>query len=429
MRNLQAEILSWKDVSETVRRSNHEIAKLIDAIGPNHTYKFIKVRYPFGAKILHQGKIHIPTKTGECLPVDDPSVPAVLQKELNYRFAPMGMISEKMVEFYFQSNNRLIPARSYQQGEIFGIWQLMDPPNTTLLKNLWNISAGARSIFLLPKISNNIAHTRLQQEHNLTTPTPRTLLDHHGVFVDIVRESNSASDWVCEVIFFGKKWASCNGINEPFTRLWNYWLSAAWQQSFYCRTQMTYNAAQETFAGILEENHIKPKPRILSTITHLLAVGEGMFPGFVPASVDGENFAPIKIIRNAYIESYRLKAQDTILMHPYQLHQPGRKRNAVYYSLAFPTLLNSFTNVMSSRSIMDDLVELTKLLKIYQQMETHTSVRYQFYHTTPSSFADIHPVSELVKHDSVIGKHFKRSDMSLDFRPPFFSGCVRISND
>src|SRR5437016_13227684 len=136
---------------------------------------------------------------------------------------------------------------------------------------------------MLPKISDSISHDRLKRDYAIHGYLPKHLLDHHKIFREISQKNISTSNqWHCDILLFVNKWVEDKDDNISSLRLHNYWLSEAWQQSFNCRNQMSYDVAWEEFFKEVSRRDYKPHLSVITSIKHLLTVGEGSFPGFSP---------------------------------------------------------------------------------------------------------------------------------------------------
>lgn len=420
------EEVKWSTIRDEVALIDSKLATIIDLTKPSNKHTFIKARYPFGAKILHEGKLHLPTEAGKVVSIDHSEVPENFRKKLDYRFVPMGLIISKSVEVFFETDERVMPARFYGVGSIFGLWQLFDPTPSNMVKKIWNLSAGARSVFMLPMISDSASHTRLKRDYGISSYQPKTLRDHRELFVDINNHSKNVDPWTCDVLFFTNEWITESDDDLTLLRLHKYWLSEAWDQSYHCRNYMTFDAARENFAKEVSKRHLKPKPHILSTIKHLMTIGEGIFPGFVPAC-NSEEAAPVHAIQDAYVNSYLLKQQAPILMHPYNLSKNGAYQSA-YYSLALATLLDSAPNPKASSCIMADLRELKMLMDVMMNYYSESPASYEFFHAEEDRFGDISNTINMPKYDEKLLIYPPQyGERKFPHNSAFLRGCVRIS--
>jgi hypothetical protein len=213
--------------------------------------------------------------------------------------------------------------------------------------------------------------------------------------------------------------------NLLFIKLHRRWLREAWNQSYNCRSQMSYDVAWEDFSKELSRRNYKPRADSINIIKHLISIGEGIFPGFVPALED-ESTLPLSLIQNAYMESYLLKNYAPIIMHPYHLRKKGE---SVYYSLSMPTQLGYFAQFGKTPNIMGDLRELRQLISILQDSITEKLVDYHFFHSDKDGFGEIRQASEIPAEDKRFDNHFiKYSNAGFCDNSHFWRGCIRIDS-
>ncbi|NKB47362.1 MAG: hypothetical protein GKR77_06190 [Legionellales bacterium] len=418
------EIATWRDMRDEIANLDTTLANIIDLIKPNDQYHFIKVKYPYGAKILYQGELHLPNAHYQDLPLSHQQISSELKKQLGYRFTPMGFITKNLAEVYFESETRLMPAKVVNQGEFFGLWQLLDPPIEGVVKTVWHISAGARSAFFLPNVSDNTAHLNLKRDFKISYYAPKTLSEQQEIFREIALNSEEGRQWSCDVIFLGHKWASLDlAKNTKAVLLRNYWLEQAWNQSFYCRSQMTYDVTQEAFSLAMGKKNLKPKPYHLNTIDHLIAIGKGMYPGFIPND-ESSTAMPTTAIEDAYIHSYKLKNYAPITMRPYQ----GQSVPSLYYSLSFPTLLSAGAHGYKTSNILAELREIKTLINLTEDFYKDTHLQFDLYHSEKDRFDEIKHSSDIPKEDPNFQSCLDRYQAPFPFAGQFLRGCIKITN-
>lgn len=422
-KDLNIEELKWDDVQHDIRHANPSLAEILEQFEPKPT--FIKARYQFGNNILNQGEIHLPTANGDTVPLNSNDVPASIRKKLGYSYVPMALIMSKAVEVFFETEERVMPSKLFGTGTTFGLWEAFDPPPSDFVRKVWNLSAGARTLFMLPKIADGIAHARLKRDYGITSYPPKKLLFQHRVFADLAKHAPEKDKWYCDLLFFCNKWLEENENNITCLKLHKYWLHEAWRQSFNCRNQMSYDVAWEAFTKEVTRRNWKPRPYIINTIKHLMSIAEGVFPGFTPAC-GSEIAAPIKFIQEAYVNSYSLKRYAPVLMHPHHLKTSDRP---VYYSMSLPTLLEYAPQADNPRSIMADMRELKMLMEVLAKSMEIKDTQYDFFHSDADQFGDIRLSSEMLAEDVHLG-HYPEKYKKLGFADcgPFFRGCICIKH-
>ncbi len=113
----------------------------------------IKARYKFGQKILQGGELNLPTEDGELVAYPDSRIPKKIWNMLDYRITmAAGVVLNKAAELYFNLGEHIIPWRIMNPGRIFGLWNLLQAPNSSSHGGIvFDISAGAHSIIMAPK--------------------------------------------------------------------------------------------------------------------------------------------------------------------------------------------------------------------------------------------------------------------------------------
>lgn len=411
------EKISWKEIRLKVKQVNPKLFNIIEEFNPDESYQLFKASYEYGDKILKDGEINIPTKGGQPVPLSSFG-DRYLTEQLSYRCVPLGLILDNSMEVFFETQSRVMTSKLYGSGTFFGLWELYDVIPHAYLNHIWNLSAGTRSIFSLPKIADNVSHRRLKKQFGISADAPSDLMHQHAVFAELAKNANSS--WRCEVLLFGKKWSEQDSQNLNSVRLHNYWLRDAWQQSQNCRNQMDYNISWETYSKHLNAKNWKVHPLIINTLKHLIAISEGVFPGFSVANSD--ECAPISLLSNIYNEVYQMSKHPICFMRPHHLLN---KDEMVYYSLNFPTILEWAPRNKKSGSIMDDLKTLKRVVDLFiETSETH--LNYEFFHSDNDVFQEVQPIQNLIQTDLTFSS-LERGEKLTPSTASFFRGCVRVS--
>ncbi|MBB70940.1 MAG: hypothetical protein CMF50_00910 [Legionellales bacterium] len=434
------EELAWEDVRSRVRQVNPDLVRIIDEFEPSKEHTFILAKYPYGSYIRSDGVNYFPTETGTLASLDDSSMSNHLKSQLSYSTSPLGLVLDKCVEVFAESpgKERSIPFKIFGQGVTFGVWELMEFPQISLRQNwTWDISAGARSLFMLTSIGQVAAHERLQREFKLRSYVPDTIFDHHKIFKEIVHHSDT--DWCTEVLFFTKKWLEPNDKNLGWIKLREYWARQAWWQIQYWANRVTLNLNWEQFIAELTRRKIKLNAYLLDTIKQLVSIGTGTITGFRPVD-ENEIVAPTSIIEDAYLDIYHLKRYAPMIMQP-DFVLPDSDTKAVYYSLQYPTLPEKPPALKSFPSTMKMIRQLKSLMDIFLEMmdgyqpvndakllDFNDHIKFDYFHNEEDRLGLIRPTGELIIEDPIL----KSCPDRFSKRPApegchFFRGCVRIS--
>ncbi len=427
--------LTWEDCKDEIMQSCPQFAEIVEEISPNNDLPLIKVKYPFGAEIVKNGIGALPTQRGEILPITDTRLPEKMRKQLGYSLVPLGLVTKNHVEVYKELSNTIFSISFWGQGLQLGVWEYFDWTTP------YSVSAGARSLYLLPKVTLSGGHKRLKRDYHVTLPPPKLMKDHWPIFKQIVNSPAFTEEWDCEIIYLTDKWLEKLESNGPWLRLRNYLLERGWLHSEYARKKSIFDVIWQLFAKSLSERGLKPNPYVLDTLKHLAFIGTGVLPASRPANGSG-SAGPIDGIQQVYLDCYGLKDYIPTIMEPANLSL--LEKNSVYYSLQSPSMLESIPQLRNLSSIIDNMRELkeltdhflgeafdenlrvgqTKVINIIQKLS------FEFFHEATYAYgADIRPTYEMPEGDSNLlylppGSYGQRKFPETS---AFLRGCVRVS--
>lgn len=433
------DMLCWKDVREQAHTVNSALATKIDAIDPSADFPLVKLTYPYGSLILENGQLFLPLKNSlDRVPLNDPSVPTALREALDYNpgAAPVSLVLKNTIELFMQHDGQLSTFICYSEGDMTSLWRMLDGDVSYHPDTLWNVSAGVRSIVMLPKISEKNAFNRLRKAYYLSPYSPRGFNDHWYIFREIANHKSFGEPWTVELLMFSANWFK--HLDDPAWRdLYLHLLKSTWQYSKYWRNKFVWDF---TYTEIQKRRGLKPNPYIADTVKHLISIALGSIPGHAPAVDDGQ--APISRIQDAYMNVYGLKKYYPTLMIP-KLFTPKKDSRSVYYSLHFPTAIELSLKASEHSSTITDLYEVSSLISKYydewfalhvdrQEQPAQAmlqSVVFDYFHTDASQYVQISPVSKLAEDDSsfcqtLVDCHYHRFCVNSSF----VRGCIRIAS-
>ena len=432
--------MSWRDVRQDFAQLNKNLFNIIESLDPDNTFKLYKISYPFGSEILKKGVFYIPNNNNELVPITNPTINKHVRSDLLYNLNsnPVCMATKNNAEIYLEYDDMIIPYLKLQPGSLLGTWGILEhiQPNDTSYhpESIWNMSAGARSLFMIPKIGDKTFHHRLQQEYNIPLPAPKNLNEQWHIFKKIVANNTSEVNWEFELICFSAKWFEYQ--NDPrWQPFYNYLLKSTWHNSSYLRNQSFWNLI---FSIIRKEEKILPSSYINDMIKQIHAITCGFALGFAP-SVSQED-APITTIQNAYVNgAYKLKDYLPIIMAPYQFD--GTR--PVYFSLLNITSMEFSEKTTKRTSLVQDITHLCYALEAYKKglksctfdlsttkfylkiMESQFDYFYDGETSTPS----IRSTETIYDEDPSFKKMLINTENKLfPQRGNFIRCCVRISN-
>jgi hypothetical protein len=431
------EVLNWEQASKDVAKINPEFANIINSISPDKTYKLYKCRYAYGTEIIKEGVLQLPTDKGETLPITAPQTPSSLKKDLGYNLNtnPVSIVLKNSVEIFLSHQNHTLSLYGLvKPGNIFSTWKVLSGDlESHGPAFLWDMTAGARSLFMLSKISNEGGYNRLRKKFDLHAEKPKLLIDHWHTFREIAQHADFPQPWETEILFFGEKWFK--HLDDPaFIKLQQYLYKAAWRSSDYLRNQFIWNFIYST---IQRKKNIKTDPYIAETVKHLFSMATGASAGFAPAI---DNIAgPIDALREIYNDIYRLKEYQPVFMQPYILGQDASHRPA-YYSLEYPSTMEFSSRNRDDKNKIQDLILIKSLVNKYlnELSENHLNVRstpigrlsqntdFTFFHPTEGYHA-IEDSRLLLEQDHSFQAGLTADNRSLPVNSTFLRGCIRIS--
>ncbi len=433
--NPNIEIISWEQARKSVKAAEPELAEIIDKWEVRHP--FIRVRYYYGSQVLKEGILHLTDKDGISIPIHSPIISTEIKEQLNYSNLPMGIITAGSNEVFLETENRVIPLAFFKPGVILGLWESLEEKASYFPKQIWEVTAGARTLFMLPSISQRVPHEQLKRHYGVKRSPPSTIYDHHQVFMQIIRSKNFKQEWYNEIIFFGKEWFTQDNSDIGWLRFYNHLLEKAWKLSAYNRNKITFDKVWLLFSQELELKGIKANPHLIYILKQIIAITIGAAPGFRPV-VKSNIAAPVAELQKIYLNTYGLKNYIPTIMSldyfmPYQSNVP------IYYSLQAQTQIEplyKFKNILSEIREIKMLLELFIELALEGKLKTAgtliewvvKNVHFNFYHPDTERHDDIHNSKYLpAKDKALIEVQGAKRGRKFANASPLAKGCVQIS--
>jgi len=427
------EKLNWNEARQYFEKANPVITKIIDDIWPTQNHHLLKIRYPFGALILNDTKFQVPSKNGKISPLIEADVSSEIKQMLGYCSLPLGLVIKNNVEIYRDLEDRIFPVAFYGHDIDMGIWEYFGWVTP------YNVSAGARSLYMVPKISSSVGHKRLRQEFGVTPHPPKKPFDHWEIFRQIANSSNFPESWNCEIVFLTKAWFDSILKDKAWFSLNDYLWRKGWQHCGYARIKTIFDALWQHFVKRFANKGFRVDPYIMDTLKHLLYVGTSAISAFGPMGND-DVAGPLKTIQRVYKEVYGLKDYVPTIMQPQYLE----KNNPIYYSLSMPTLLETLPKSRNRPSTIEMIRELKGLIQyLFQEIDIDLKIQntplneilfklqFEYFHNEMYAYGkNIRPASEMPDKDhrllycSSYQKCSKFSDSG-----PLVQGCIRINQN
>lgn len=433
------EVLTWDKVRKDVHNVNPNFAKTVDALSPSNDYFFIKVKYPYGSQVLKNAVLMLPDKNGNLVPITDSSIDPHIRSAIDYNLNsnPVSMVLKNTFEIYLPLEDRTIPLNGLvKPGSTFGTFRILHPQGSHQPKFIWDMTAGARSIFMLPKITEAKKHMQLRKKFSLTVDKPSSLMAHWEIFRQLANHPDFPQPWDAEILYFSKSWFEHLDDKDWFAFYYQFHRSI-WGRTEFLRNQPIWNLI---FSIILKDYEARPSAYTTDTTKYLIYVGIGEQPGFAPAR--NNIAAPIEGLQKIYKEEYELRNYPPIIMQPDTFGMLNPKQHPIYYSLQFPTAIEFGKNSRERPSLISDLHEIKSLLKRYEMEllsnkfntngtpihDLFNLVAFDYFHNNVELHAGMLNSAEMSKEDEGL---LTTLDGTLHKEFPdmcsFVKGCIRVS--
>jgi len=422
------EEVCWEDVRDKVRTVNPELAAIIDRISPDKSHKLLKATYKFGDLIVNNGVLQI-RHDDKIHPITSSVFSQKLKENLLFSRIPLALPLNKTSEVFVAENERIIPLIVFKPGMMFGTFETTDFVFGLRSNPVWNVSAGSRSIFSLPKLSDSACLNRLQALFSISKNNKvQSLADHWELFRAMANNENFTQKWESEVIFFTKKWFQQQKSDPKWNEFILYMCGQSWKQSRLFLSKDEFAIDWQNFIRTLTSRRLQPTPYMVDTLRHLFLISIGEAPAFKPVG-DSNLSAPIEGLQKAIREVYELKKYAPILMHAVT-HDKHDDSN-LYYSLAYPTLLEgSPDSKTNSSTIMLDTRNLKLIIDtLFGNKEISESIlsnrNFDYFHIEEDMYKEVRSSKFIQKEDPNFSlDSFK--DLEFCSTSPFWRGCIRI---
>lgn len=435
-----AEKVVWSDVKSLVSKVNPEFAGLINELNPDKKHWLLKVRYPYGSLIMKRSILMLPNSNGMIVPITDKSIPKEIQNGIGYNLNsnPVSLVLKNSFEIFLPLEDRTIPFSGViEPGTAFGAWRALNPKEAEQPAFIWDMTAGARSVFMLPKITEELKHKKLEKELGIRIGSPRSLVQHFDAFKAIASSQKllSKDPWVAEILYFSHDWFK-HLEDKRWDRFYQYFYRSGWAGNEIWRNQPMWSLI---FSLVLKDYEAKPNAYIMDTVKYLLNMGVGALTGFGPAT--NTIAGPFDLIQEVYQNIYNLKNYPPIIMQLKLFEFKKDNADPIYYSLQFPNALEFKPSTRMRTSIISDLHEIRSLMLRYEKdlssgkfniedtsfSTLFSKVKFDYFHSGVSlheGMIDSSKMSEDVNlRKTVNGKTYEEFPSSCLFG----KGCIRLS--
>lgn len=434
------EKLDWQAARQLLLTHQPRFVALVDELEPGDECCFYRAVYPFGSEVLQHGTFYVPSAENGLIALDDPRLDPKLKQQLGYNLGsnPAAILLDNTLELFSPLSDRTLPLGGLiSPGVIFGLSRMLTRshlPNQP--RFIWGMTAGARSLFMLPKVAEREKFKRLKRAFDLTVDKPKALVDHWGVFREIANHKNFTQPWQAEMLFFSRSWFD-HLEDKRWQPLTCFFYRYAWEQVDYWQNQFVWNLI---FSIIQRETNLRTNLFVADTIKCLLAIASGGAPGFAPAT---DNCAgPIRGLQQAYQDIYGLKNYLPIIMQPARFDIQAEQVPPVYYSLQFPTAIEFGPKSSKHSSLLTDLNDLRAMIEKYlealrsnqyniEQTPLYAAiqqVKFDFFHTNVGLYEGIRDTMQLPQEDiNLTTALIDAQAKEFPAAAAFLKGCIRLS--
>lgn len=445
---LNIQQVNWNQVADVVKNLDPCLHEIVENWPKAKKFPLFLAEYSYGSKILKHGRLHLPLKNrineiAEIPLNNSDMINKKLQNSLSYSSCPIGLILNKTVEVFYEFDNSITSLAHFTKGVPLGLLETLEPEISCCLRNVWDVTAGARSTFMLPKISERTAHSRLEKTLGFSSALPRRIIDHYHLFYDLINAEAIASDWKVQILFFSREWLTPNKQDPDWLRFHHYLHEYLFRFSGFSRNKPTFDLVWHFFSLELKKKGKKLNPYIMDTLKHLISISLGVAPGFSPQ--ENDESGPFSKIQELYQEIYSIEYIPTIMGPRHFL--PQDINNSIYYSMKYPYRFESLPQTRKSESIITDLYQTRSLskdffnclhggkLKLENTLMNNIlkSIKFEYYHINPNEVIGIKESSTLIEDDpritSCATNKINKDLLKFASSSSFFTGCVRITKD
>lgn len=424
--------LTWAEARDDVIKVNPELAAIIDQISPSKSFKLIKASYAYGDLIVDDGVLQLPDEQGNVLPIT--AISNNIADKLTYSPIPLFLTLEKANEVFVDTGSRIVPLNLFKPGSLLGLFESADYLFNMHSKPHWSVSAGARSLIMLAKLTESSGLRRLRSEFKLSASLHLNDFSNHAkVFTAIAHNLNFKQKWQNSILFFTREWFNSFENDSDWFALRHYFFKHTWQQAKFAISRVELSLGWEIFVDAISSRKLKPTPYIADQVKHILSIAAGRSPGFRPND-QSQLVAPTWGLQEAFIDIYQLKHYFPTFMHPHTIDAKDSK--PAYYSLFFSTVLEGTPHNKSSSTIMLDLRSVKLLLNtafersVNLQSKFNAAIKnttFEYFHVEVDKFEEIQPSKIIPKNDDTFSKSIlDLSDRSFCSTSAFWRGCIRI---
>lgn len=344
---LKKQFIAWSEISDQVKNVNPKLHEILDECAPIIKAPLILAEYAYGDLIVKNGKFILDY------------FPKELQEQLNYNDVPLSLALKNSVDIYFENSKAVIPFSAHAQGTMAGKFASMHYFLDKKSNIYWSVSAGNRTCFMLPKISDSISLAKLrstfqlsQEQIDIKTPSR-----HWNLFKALAQHMDQP--WTCKILLFPKTWMEQIKTNKKCQAIKNIVYESAYAQMEFGLSKFQGDLLWQEFIDLLIRKNFKFKPYIAHYLKAITLVAMDEHPGF--SCTQNEMYLPFKFLEQVFTDVYQLKSYHPHIMHTMPLKSIS-KGDIIYTSLRYLHLqqdpIDHIKNVSQDLELIQHLLYL-----------------------------------------------------------------------
>ncbi len=409
------EVVKWQDVNELVKQANVTLWKLMDAINPGPDLPLILASYRYGDYIVKNGEVLFPLQKEKLVTLEHLS--PTLKKLFNYNRIPLSLLLNKTAEIFSSYGDKIVPLNLLRTGQLLGLSELFPPKNLDL-RNV-DVSAGVRTTFLLPNVSDSTHHKKLANIYQASYEV-NSIFDHWHIFKKIANYRFHHRHWSCDLLFFSHEWFDrlVNADTVVWLQLKNYFLEQAWRQTPNLFQHYNNMYLRNLLLNMMSNCQTNLSEYAINVIKYIFWMQRGCLPGF-QISDGSEDYLPERVIQAAYVQDYKLKTYLPAIVHS-AIWEGINKQAPLYYSLNLPIV---FSRIGSLR-----ITELLQQIKMaIQHLGLVEHGRYRYMHQQAQPEQDVELASDvLVSDPRIIELKARYPERKISSSNTFVRGCIQV---
>lgn len=424
--------VSWDEVRLEIKKITPDLFHAIEKISPNASYKLYLAEYSYGVPLIgDEGIFQI--QIGENLiPINSSEMPKSIKDQLSYNHHgnPLGIVLRGQLQLSSSEvNDRAYPEVIFERGSVFATQAAIDLPNKYQATYYWRIHSGARTVYMLPSISNREKFAKLKRHLNLTCDLPTHQKDHWNLFCEIANCNDFPVNWRCQCLFFGKKFIEKLRAHPEF---------------YLAITKRVHegsiNVRSSTLDRMWQDNITRIRNKlvdryILTMGWHIIRASLGDHVSF-RLGTNEDSSGPFSEIVKVMVDTYGLKKYAPIIMTPQMYNH--KTDPYTYISIQLPAIDCERKRGDKSKYLMADYREIKYVIEQFLDnirpevigevpLYNFRNYNYNFYTADQDSHGHFLKADAVFNEDPNLKYWLSFKNKKVDTRNSFLRACVRIS--